>query len=186
MISFSLSYWSEKQIQWTVIIRGDGCNSVPSRVNRSQSKAVIVQRPVAVWNLSQLQPIQSTLMNTWIETTEISNKAARTKQFLSISVTDGRGYLWPLSCRRLHFMSRTMGVLQCLCLHLYKFETNSHRCQHYLHKPVADPGFLRRRCQPLNLDQKPIIRYDFCQKLHENEKKLDGGGGERRVSLTPP
>ena len=114
MISFSISYWPEKQIQWTVIIRGDGCNSVRFRMNRSQSEVVIVQRPVAVWNLSQLQPIQSTLMNTIIETTEISNKAARTKQFLSISVTDGRNYFRSLSCRRLHVTSRTMDVLQYL------------------------------------------------------------------------
>ena len=31
--------------------------------------------------------------------------------------------------------------------------------------------------QPLNLDQKPTICKDFCQKLHENERNWTKGGG---------
>ena len=33
---------------------------------------------------------------------------------------------------------------------------------------------------PLSLGKEPIIRQDFCQKLHENERNQNGGGGVGR------
>ena len=44
--------------------------------------------------------------------------------------------------------------------------------------------FPDRRCQPLDLRQKPIIWQDIWRKLHENERILTGGGrGARALAL---
>ena len=48
---------------------------------------------------------------------------------------------------------------------------------------MADPGFPRRRGQPLSLEQKPIILQDLYRKLHENERNWTERG---RAFLAPP
>ena len=52
-------------------------------------------------------------------------------------------------------------------------EYNQWRIQNFPYGGTPTPGFVT----------KPIIWKDFCRKLHENEKKLDGVGG--RASLVP-
>ena len=55
----------------------------------------------------------------------------------------------------------------------HKIETNN---SHFLAICASNPEFLDGRRQPLNLDQKPIIWQDFCQKLQENDRNWTGEG----------